>query len=191
MRFGWPGRVLQRGGGLVVVVGEVDRVLDRVGAGAGGRRPAPRSTRRRAGGSRSGSACAARIGVRSRPRSPAGRARRPASAATVGRTSTSETSASVSRRLREQHRVRDDERDVDRLLVGVERLLAQAAVREAHLAVVGAADDHRARAQRAGIVGVAERRQDPADLLVDDPVQVGVEVDVVELRRARSRSGPR
>ena len=41
----------------------------------------------------------------------------------------------------EHRRARDDERHPDRLLVGVEDLLAQAAVREADLAVVGCAHD--------------------------------------------------
>src|SRR6476659_2931605 len=35
--------------------------------------------------------------------------------------------------LREQEGVRDDKGDVDRLLVGVERLLAQSTMRKAHL----------------------------------------------------------
>ena len=55
---------------------------------------------------------------------------------------------------------------------------------EAHLAVVGAAHDHRARAQRARVAGIAERGEDAADLVVDEAVQVGVEVDVVELLAA-------
>ena len=49
----------------------------------------------------------------------------------------------------------------------------------AQLAVVGGARDHRPRAQRARVGGVAERGQQAPDLLVDDLVQVGVEVDVV------------
>ena len=53
--------------------------------------------------------------------------------------------------------------------------------------MVGAADDDRPRAQRAGVAGIAERGEDAPDLLVDDPVQVGVEVDVVELLAAAAK----
>ena len=52
---------------------------------------------------------------------------------------------------------------------------------EAHLPVVGAPEDHRPRADRVRVGGVTERGHHPAQLLVDHPVQVGVEVDVLEL----------
>src|SRR3954469_25458105 len=71
---------------------------------------------------------------------------------------------------REQAWVREDERHVERLLVDVEHLLAQAAVRQTHLTVIGAAHDHRARSQRTWIVSVSERGYETAELGVDDPV---------------------
>jgi hypothetical protein len=47
--------------------------------------------------------------------------------------------------------------------------------------VVGTTDQDGARAQGARVGGIAQRRQDPADLPVDHPVEVRVEVDVVQL----------
>ena len=78
----------------------------------------------------------------------------------VGTRSTSDTGPSLWRRRGNSDRVGDHERDADRLLVGVEHLLAQAAVGQPQLAVVGDARDDRARAQRPGIA--VDRRARPA-----------------------------
>ena len=122
---GLAGHVLERRPGLVVVVGEQHGVADGV--------------------------LPARIGPRSRP---SNRPRRPPRRcpSSVGTRSTSEASVALAR-LGEQDRVRDHQRHADRLLVAVEHLLAQPAVREAQLAVVGGPRDHRARAQRPGVGG--------------------------------------
>ena len=117
---------------LMVVVGEVDRVLDRwrpPGCSAPARDRLERASASRSGGR------AASSGLRSCPRAPRGpRRRRARAASAAGRRARRERR---SRPAGEQSGVRDDERDPDRLLVGVERLLAQAAVREAHLAMIG------------------------------------------------------
>ncbi len=58
---------------------------------------------------------------------------------------------------------------------------------EPHLAVVGDPGDDRPRTQGARLTGIAQGFQQAPDLLVDELLEVGVEVHVIELRPARAQ----
>lgn len=73
-----------------------------------------------------------------------------------------------------EERAGDDERDVQRLLLGDVPLLVHAAMGALHVAVVGAEDDDRVLEGRAR----GERVEDPGDLLTDRGLQLVVELQV-------------